>query len=92
MHQARTQELTRESLPSDIREDEDKACRRLFVLQIVHPGLEGLMDGSFSTSPASFSTRGRFCGHKELPPWGANIFLFHQVAPVGDAEFGKYVG
>jgi erythrin-vacuolar iron transport family protein len=33
-----------------VREDEDRARRRLFVLQIVQPGLAGLMDGSVSTT------------------------------------------
>jgi rubrerythrin len=46
--------------PSE-REAEDEAQRRLFVLQIVQPGLAGLMDGSVSTlAPlfaAAFATR-----------------------------------
>jgi erythrin-vacuolar iron transport family protein len=44
-----------------IRQEEEKAHRRLFVLQIVQPGLAGLMDGSVSTlAPvfaAAFATR-----------------------------------
>ena len=44
----------------DVETQEEKAHRRLFVLQIVQPGLAGLMDGSVSTlAPvfaAAFST------------------------------------
>ena len=43
------------------REAEDESARRLFVLQVVQPGLAGLMDGSVSTlAPvfaAAFATR-----------------------------------
>jgi hypothetical protein len=42
--------LTPEKLRPDVKEDEDKARRRLFVLQIVQPGLAGLMDGSVSVA------------------------------------------
>jgi len=46
---------------SGAREQEDKSERRKFVLQIVQPGLAGLMDGSVSTlAPvfaAAFATR-----------------------------------
>lgn len=38
-----------------MKEDEDKARRRLFVLQIVQPGLAGLMDGSVSTLAPVFA-------------------------------------
>src|SRR5271154_2711114 len=60
-HEDRAQELTEEKLRPEVKEDEDKARRRLFVLQIVQPGLAGLMDGSVSTlAPvfaAAFATR-----------------------------------
>src|SRR6202030_689512 len=49
------QELTEEKLRPDVKEDEDKARRRLFVLQIVQPGLAGLMDGSVSTLAPVFA-------------------------------------
>src|SRR6266481_1471205 len=49
------QELTEEKLSPDVKEDEDKARRRLFVLQIVQPGLAGLMDGSVSTLAPVFA-------------------------------------
>src|SRR6202011_2336087 len=35
--------------------DEDRARRRLFVLQVVQPGLAGLMDGSVSTLAPVFA-------------------------------------
>jgi len=60
-HEDRAQELSQEKLDPQVREDEDRARRRLFVLQIVQPGLAGLMDGSVSTlAPvfaAAFATR-----------------------------------
>src|SRR6184192_3524361 len=52
--------LQQEYLTPDAKAQEEKAHRRLFVLQIVQPGLAGLMDGSVSTlAPvfaASFAT------------------------------------
>src|SRR5580692_9190722 len=60
-HEERAQELDKEKLPANVKADEEKAQRRLFVLQIVQPGLAGLMDGSVSTlAPvfaAAFATR-----------------------------------
>jgi rubrerythrin len=60
-HEHRAEELGRSTLDSAAREQEDDANRRLFVLQIVQPGLAGLMDGSVSTlAPvfaAAFATR-----------------------------------
>src|ERR1700694_7517 len=40
-HEDRAQELSEEKLGPQVREDEDRARRRLFVLQIVQPGLAG---------------------------------------------------
>jgi len=60
-HENRAQELREEELRPEVQADEEKARRRLFVLQIVQPGLAGLMDGSVSTlAPvfaAAFATR-----------------------------------
>jgi len=60
-HEDRAIELERTELRPDIKGKEDEANRRLFVLQIVQPGLAGLMDGSVSTlAPvfaAAFATR-----------------------------------
>jgi rubrerythrin len=54
-HEERAQELDKEKLPTSVKEDEERAQRRLFVLQIVQPGLAGLMDGSVSTLAPVFA-------------------------------------
>src|ERR1700678_2167665 len=54
-HEARALELDKEKLPASVKADEEKAQRRLFVLQIVQPGLVGLMDGSVSTLAPVFA-------------------------------------
>ena len=54
-HENRAQELNEQNLPPEIRENEDRARRHLFVLQIVQPGLAGLMDGSVSTLAPVFA-------------------------------------
>jgi rubrerythrin len=60
-HYARAESLEQQYLTPAAREAEGTAARRLFVLQIVQPGLAGLMDGSVSTlAPlfaAAFATR-----------------------------------
>jgi rubrerythrin len=53
-HQAAAKSLER-SITTNVREQEDAASRRLFVLQIVQPGLAGLMDGSVSTLAPLFA-------------------------------------
>jgi rubrerythrin len=47
--------LQREHLTPEVEAEEEKAHRRLFVLQIVQPGLAGLMDGSVSTLAPVFA-------------------------------------
>ena len=47
--------LQQEHLTPEIEEEEEKAHRRLFLLQIVQPGLTGLMDGSVSTLAPVFA-------------------------------------
>lgn len=54
-HVVLADELQREHLTSEAKADEDKAQRRLFVLQIIQPGLAGLMDGSVSTLAPVFA-------------------------------------
>ena len=60
-HEDRAAALEKDKLRPEIKLQEDEANRRLFVLQIVQPGLAGLMDGSVSTlAPvfaAAFATR-----------------------------------
>jgi len=54
-HENRAEELEKEKLGGTAMHDEDEANRRLFVLQIVQPGLAGLMDGSVSTLAPVFA-------------------------------------
>jgi len=54
-HLARAESLEQEYLTPAAREAEGTAERRLFVLQIVQPGLAGLMDGSVSTLAPLFA-------------------------------------
>jgi len=48
-------EALQENITPDIQKTEDEAQKRLFVLQIVQPGLAGLMDGSVSTLAPVFA-------------------------------------
>jgi rubrerythrin len=54
-HEQKADDLERDKLKPEVRHDEDAANRRLFVLQIVQPGLAGLMDGSVSTLAPVFA-------------------------------------
>lgn len=54
-HVERAAALEKSELRPEVREQEDKAKRRLFVLQIIQPGLAGLMDGSVSTLAPVFA-------------------------------------
>ena len=75
-HEERAEELTQEKLQPSVKEGEDKANRRLFVLQIVQPGLAGLMDGSVSTLAPVFAAA--FATHNS---WDA--FVVGLAASVG---------
>lgn len=46
---------TAQTLPTAPHEEEEAARRRLFVLQVIQPGLAGLMDGSVSTLAPLFA-------------------------------------
>src|SRR5579883_442229 len=54
-HEQRADALEKEKLTAGVKAEEDEANRRLFVLQIVQPGLAGLMDGSVSTLAPVFA-------------------------------------
>jgi hypothetical protein len=54
-HSDFAESLEAKHLTPDARADEDAAQRRLFVLQVVQPGLAGLMDGSVSTLAPLFA-------------------------------------
>jgi len=63
-------------MTAETRREEEASGRRLFVLQIVQPGLAGLMDGSVSTLAPIFAAA--FATHKS---WDA--FLVGLAASVG---------
>jgi rubrerythrin len=63
-------------LPGEVRAGEDDDAQRRFVLQIIQPGLVGLMDGSVSTLAPVFAAA--FATHN---PW--NAFLVGIAASVG---------
>lgn len=75
-HDKRAGEIAAERLPDEARDAETANASRRFVLQIVQPGLVGLMDGSVSTlAPvfaAAFATR---------DPW--NAFQVGMAASLG---------
>ena len=75
-HEHLAADLEQRYLTPDARHDEDEHARRRFILQIIQPGLVGLMDGSVSTlAPvfaAAFATRN---------PWEA--FLVGIAASLG---------
>jgi rubrerythrin len=75
-HEERAEELTQEKLQPSVKESEDQANRRLFVLQIVQPGLAGLMDGSVSTLAPVFAAA--FATHN-----GWDAFVVGLAASVG---------
>ncbi len=54
-HQRDAGKLEEETLTRDAVESEDEDARRRFVLQIIQPGLVGLMDGSVSTLAPVFA-------------------------------------
>jgi erythrin-vacuolar iron transport family protein len=54
-HSAYAESLEAKLLTPEARKTEDDAARRLFVLQVVQPGLAGLMDGSVSTLAPLFA-------------------------------------
>jgi len=54
-HEDRAEALEKDNLRPDVKHREDEANRRVFVLQIVQPGLAGLMDGSVSTLAPVFA-------------------------------------
>lgn len=75
-HVSLAQKLGDQHLTGDARSVEEEAKRRMFVLQIVQPGLAGLMDGSVSTLAPLFAAA--FATHDS---WKA--FLVGMAASVG---------
>ena len=75
-HQRDAAQLETENLTPEVRKGEDEDERRRFILQIIQPGLVGLMDGSVSTLAPVFAAA--FATHV---PW--NAFLVGMAASVG---------
>jgi rubrerythrin len=75
-HENRAEALTEDKLHASAKQQEEAANRRLFLLQIVQPGLAGLMDGSVSTLAPVFAAG--FATHR---PWDA--FLVGLAASIG---------
>jgi rubrerythrin len=75
-HLANASEVEEKHLSPGKRASEDDDTRRRFVLQIIQPGLVGLMDGSVSTLAPVFAAA--FATHL---PW--NAFLVGMAASIG---------
>jgi rubrerythrin len=75
-HRDRAEELGRDKLNLDARKSEEETKRRQFVLQIVQPGLAGLMDGSVSTLAPVFAAA--FATHQPK-----DAFLVGMAASLG---------
>jgi erythrin-vacuolar iron transport family protein len=75
-HEARAEELESQYVPAEVEKEEGEAERRLFLLQIVQPGLAGLMDGSVSTLAPLFAAA--FATQRSWP-----TFLVGLAAAVG---------
>ena len=54
-HYAKAESLAEHQVTTGARSEEEKAGRRMFMLQIIQPGLAGLMDGSVSTLAPIFA-------------------------------------
>ncbi len=75
-HMSLAQKLGETHLTKDARAEEAEVQRRMFVLQIVQPGLAGLMDGSVSTLAPLFAAA--FATHSS---W--ETFLVGMAAAIG---------
>jgi rubrerythrin len=75
-HYELAEEMDEQQKASGAREQEDKSERRRFVLQIVQPGLAGLMDGSVSTLAPVFAAA--FATHNSK-----DAFLVGMAASLG---------
>lgn len=75
-HLASAGTIEEQRLPGEKRDAEDESARRRFVLQVVQPGLVGLMDGSVSTLAPVFAAA--FATHQPH-----NAFLVGMAASIG---------
>jgi len=70
-HEERSAQLRPEQLPAGEREEEARTSRRLFLLQVVQPGLAGLMDGSVSTLAPLFASA--FATHDSMDAFKVGV-------------------
>jgi rubrerythrin len=75
-HEQKAAAIEARRLPGDVKGQEDEAASKRFVLQIIQPGLVGLMDGSVSTLAPVFAAA--FATHNS---W--NAFLVGMAASLG---------
>ena len=75
-HEARSSALSPDEQPSDEKHEESRISRQLFVMQVIQPGLVGLMDGSVSTLAPLFAAA--FATHR--------LAMAGQLAHVGSSE------
>jgi rubrerythrin len=75
-HERQAGDIEQKHLSGGKREHEDDAAQRRFVLQIVQPGLVGLMDGSVSTLAPVFAAA--FATHQSV-----NALLVGLAASIG---------
>jgi rubrerythrin len=75
-HESLAAKLSDTILVPDVRTEEDRTRKRMFVLQYVQPGLAGLMDGSVSTLAPLFAAA--FATHQN---W--QTFLVGLAASIG---------
>ena len=75
-HVRSAEEITEKRLPGEVRDKEKDSAQRRLVLQIIQPGLVGLMDGSVSTLAPVFAAA--FATHNS---W--NAFLVGLAASLG---------
>lgn len=75
-HEAKALEIERKNVPEAERDAENEVSKRLFVLQVVQPGLAGLIDGSVSTLAPIFAAA--FATHQSH-----DAFLVGLAASIG---------
>jgi erythrin-vacuolar iron transport family protein len=75
-HENAAAQIEAARLPGDVRASEDDDAQKRFILQIIQPGLVGLMDGSVSTLAPVFAAA--FATHNPK-----NAFLVGMAASIG---------
>ena len=75
-HERTATEIEQTRLPGETRGTEDESAKRRFILQVIQPGLVGLMDGSVSTLAPVFAAA--FATHSSH-----NAFLVGLAASLG---------